>query len=80
MKKSDIALLAVIVAVSLVVAYLVGQAVLGQVKQKSVQVEATDKISSTIVEPSPSIFYRDAINPAVPINIGGVNNQQPFGQ
>ena len=80
MKKTDIALLGVIVAVSLVAAYLIGQAVLGKVKQNDVQVEVTDPISSSITQPSADIFNSDAINPAVPINIGDSNNQQPFGE
>lgn len=80
MKKTDIALLGVIVAVSLIAAYLIGQAVLGKVKQSDVQVEVTDPISSSITPPSPEIFNSDAINPAVPINIGDSNNQQPFGE
>lgn len=80
MKKTDITLLGVIVAVSLIAAYLIGQAVLSSVKQSDVQVEETDSISSTVTPPSAEIFNKDAINPAVPINIGNSNNQQPFGQ
>lgn len=80
MKKTDIALLGVIVAISLVAAYLIGQAVLGKVKQSDVQVEVTDPISSSITPPSTDIFNSEAINPAVPINIGDSNNQQPFGE
>lgn len=80
MKKTDIVLLAIIVIVSLVAAYLIGQSVLSKVKQSDVQVEVTDSISSTITPPSPEIFNKEAINPAVPINIGDSNNQQPFGE
>ncbi len=80
MKKSDIALLIVIVAISLGISYFVGKAVLEQFVQSDTEVERTDAISSEIVPPSQNVFNDQAINPAVPINIGDSNNQQPFGQ
>ena len=80
MKKSDIALLIVIVAISLGISYFVGKAVLEQFVQSDTEVERTDAISSEIVPPSQDVFNDQAINPAVPINIGDSNNQQPFGQ
>lgn len=80
MKKSDIALLIVIIAISLVASYFIGQAVLSNFTQSDVQVEATNPITSSITPPSTEIFNDKAINPAVPINIGDSNNQQPFGQ
>ena len=80
MKKSDISLLIVIVALSLGISYFVGKAVLEQFVQSDTEVERTDAISSEIVPPSQNVFNDQAINPAVPINIGDSNNQQPFGQ
>lgn len=80
MKKSDLALLIVIVAISLGASYFAGRAVLAQFVQRDTQVEVTDTISSSLVPPSETIFNDRAINPAVPINIGNSNNQQPFGQ
>ena len=80
MKKSDIALLILIVAISLGISYFVGKAVLEQFVQSDTEVERTDAISSEIVPPSQDVFNDQAINPAVPINIGDSNNQQPFGQ
>lgn len=80
MKKSDLALLIVIIAISLGASYFAGRAVLTQFVQRDTQVEATDSISSELVQPSENVFNDRAINPAVPINIGNSNNQQPFGQ
>ncbi len=80
MKKTDLALLIVIVAISLGASYFAGRAVLTQFVQRDTQVEVTDAISSTITPPSENVFNERAINPAVPINIGNSNNQQPFGQ
>jgi hypothetical protein len=79
-KKSDVAIIAAIAFISLVVAYLAGQAVLGQFKQSSVKVETVEPISSVIKKPDETIFSQNAINPAVPIEIGGSNPNQPFGQ
>lgn len=80
MKKTDIAMLAMIVVISLAASYFIGKAVMGQAKQGEAKVEVTDPIRSSITPPDPNIFNKDAINPAVPINIGDSNNQQPFGE
>lgn len=80
MKKSDIALLALIVSISLGAAYFAGQAVIGATKQGAAQVETVDAISPEVQEPDSRIFNKEAINPAVPIKIGDSTNQQPFGQ
>lgn len=80
MKKTDIALIVIIVIISLGASYFIGQAVLGQFKQADTQVEVTDPITSTITPPDDTIFNSDAINPAVPINIGDSLNREPFGE
>ncbi|HAC56660.1 TPA: hypothetical protein DCF80_04095 [Candidatus Saccharibacteria bacterium] len=79
MKKSDIALLILIVSVSLGVAYFVGQSLLGSRTQQPVPVEKTEAITSDVKEPDARVFNTDAINPSVPINIGNSTNQEPFG-
>ena len=80
MKKSDIAVLILIVGISLIVTYFVGQAILGNTGQKQATVEVTDAISSDVKAPDSSIFNKDAINPTVSIKVSGSNNTQPFGQ
>lgn len=80
MKKSDITVIILIISVSLIAAYFIGQAVIGATKQGEAVVEVVDKISPEITKPDPSVFNKDAINPAVPIKIGNSTNQQPFGQ
>lgn len=79
MKKSDIALLILIVSVSLGVAYFAGQALLGGQIQQPVPVEKTEAIKPDVVQPDATVFNKDAINPSVPINIGNSTNQAPFG-
>jgi len=80
MKKTDIAVLAIIVTFSLVAAYFVGQVVIGATKQGTAEVETVDVISPEVEVPNSRIFNKEAINPAVPIKIGDSTNQQPFGQ
>ncbi len=78
MKRNDIALLVLIVSLTLVISFLIVKAVFGEPEKQAVQVEKIDPISSQIVQPSGSIFNRDAINPTVVIQIGNPANQQPF--
>lgn len=80
MKKNDIALLVLVAAISLVVAYLVGNAFLGATGPGEAKVETVEPISAEVVKPDASIFNSEAINPSVPIKIGDTTNQQPFGQ
>lgn len=79
MKKSDIALLILVVSVSIAVSFFIGQALLGKSIAKSVDVETAEPISADIVEPSASIFNKEALNPTVQVKIGDTTNQQPFG-
>lgn len=80
MKKQDIALIILIVAISALTAYLVGRAVVGDPQQQSVQVQTVDAISTTVEEPDPRIFNEKAINPTVEINIGDSSNRHPFSR
>lgn len=78
MKRSDYALLALIVSLTLVVSFLIVKALFGEAQNATTKVEIAEPISATIVEPSTSIFNKDAINPTVVIQIGNPANQQPF--
>lgn len=78
MKKSDIALLALIVSLTLVISFLVVKTIFGEATNEATKVEKAESISANVVEPSPATFNRDAINPTVVIQIGNSGNQQPF--
>jgi hypothetical protein len=78
MKKSDIAVLVLIVSLTLVVSFLVVKGLFGEPQNENVKVEKAEPISATLVQPSANIFNRDAINPTVVIQIGNPANQQPF--
>ncbi len=79
MKKNEIAFLILVIAVSVGIAYAVGQSIFGNATTKPVDVETATEISSQIETPSDQIFNDNAINPTVPVKIGDPSNQQPFG-
>lgn len=78
MKKSDIAILVLIVSITLVISFLLVKALFGEPQSQALKAEKVDPIAATIQEPSPSIFNKDALNPTVVIQIGNPSNQQPF--
>ena len=78
MKRNDIALLILIVSITLVISFFVVKAIFGEPQNQAVKVEKVEPVSADIVQPSNSIFNKDAINPTVVIQIGNPTNQQPF--
>ncbi len=78
MKKNDIALIVLIVSVTLVFTYFTARALIGEPKSQSAKAEVVEPISAELVQPTPKIFNKDAINPTVDIEIGASSNQQPF--
>lgn len=79
MKKNEIALLILIIAISVGIAYAVGQSIFGNATTEPVNVETATAIAPDIKNPSAAIFNDNAINPTVPVRIGDPSNQQPFG-
>lgn len=71
MKKTDIAMIILIASVSVLIAYFVANSIFGNVTKDSVQVKTIDPISATVDQPSEKIFNKDAINPAVEVQING---------
>jgi hypothetical protein len=75
MKKSDIAMIIFIASISVLIAYFVANAVIGNVKDEAVKVKTTEAITTTIEEPDPAVFNSNAINPTVEVIIGGDQSQ-----
>jgi hypothetical protein len=71
MKKADVAMIILIASVSILVAYFVAKAVLGDVKEQTVQVKVAEKITAEVEKPDPEVFNTNAINPTVEVIIGG---------
>lgn len=70
MKKSDIAMIILIASISVMVAYFVAKAVIGDTQNQSVKVKTVDSISTNITQPDSSVFNSNAVNPTVQVIIG----------
>jgi hypothetical protein len=69
MKKSDITTLVFIALISVVVAFFVAKAIFPSAYINSTKVKTIKSISSQVVSPREDIFSKDAINPAVKVQI-----------
>lgn len=80
MKRSEVALILLIVGVVVLATYALFNVLFGQAALSPVKVKATTEIVSSLdgIEPDPVVFNADAINPAVDVTIGDQSNQQPF--
>lgn len=76
MKKADIAMIIFIASTSVLVSFVVAKMFFGDVYKGSAQVKTIEKIDDSITEPSSDIFYKGAINPAVPVEITGEDGKQ----
>ena len=70
MKSTDIALIIVIAAVSMVIAYFGGNALLGDPAEKYESVIYMDTITSELPDPDPETFNAYALNPTVEVYVG----------
>lgn len=70
MKKSDIAMIVLIASVVMLIAFFGTRAIFGNVANENVQVKTIEKIDASITEPDTAIFNKDAINPAVEVQVG----------
>lgn len=64
-------MIVLIASISVLVAYFVAKAILGDVHDQSVKVKVAEPISATITEPDTKTFNPNAINPTVEVIIGG---------
>ena len=71
MKKTDIAMVVFIASISVIVAFFVARSLFGDVYNGTARVKTVDRIDSSIVAPSSDIFNKNAINPAVQVQING---------
>lgn len=69
MKKTDLAMVVLIAAISVVAAYFVTQAVIPDTATEPKKVQKVEVISSDIADPDPAIFNAQAINPTVEVQI-----------
>lgn len=76
MKKSELAMVFLIAAGSILVAYFVGHAMFGSEKSKSVTVPTIQMIDSSFSEPDPVVFNSNAINPTIGVTLTESTNGQ----
>lgn len=76
MKKTDLAMIIFIAAVSVLIAYFVAKSIIGDANNKPVKVKTVDQISADVREPDPDIFNKNAINPTVEVIIGQSDSSQ----
>lgn len=73
MKKTDVAMIILIASISVLVAYFVAKAVLGDATNQTAKVKTVDAITSDVAPPDPTVFNKNAINPTVQVLIGSVD-------
>lgn len=71
MKTTDIAMIILIASVSVGIAFAAVSAIPGlKDSGEVVKVETVEQYPSTLDEPDPAVFNKDAINPTVDVTIG----------
>lgn len=71
MKKTDMAMIIFIASISVIIAYFVASSIFGNISKDAAKVKTIAPIDSTLVQPRADIFNKDAINPAVQVQITG---------
>ncbi len=71
MKKSDIAMIVFIASISMIIAFFVARSVFPTAYAGPTKVKTIQRISPSITEPRSDIFNKNAINPAVKVQIIG---------
>ena len=71
MKKTDIALIIIIISISAGIAYWVANATIGQSNDKPIVVRTAEPIQVDNITVDESVFSKDAINPTVETTISG---------
>jgi hypothetical protein len=77
-KRSDWALVVLIVAVVGIASYFIVSAIVPPPNKNLEKVETASAISTNIATPSTSVFKSGAINPTVKVHIGDQSDQIPF--
>ena len=78
MKKTDVALIILIVGIVGLATFILVNTLVGEPGAEPVQVETAEPIVTEVTEPSKAVFNDKAINPTVKVKIGNQSNQQPF--
>ncbi|HEX9679124.1 MAG TPA: hypothetical protein VGA08_00700 [Candidatus Saccharimonadales bacterium] len=77
-KQGDIAVVILVVSISLVASYFLGNAIINTDANRSTEVEVINPISAEFGVPSDNIFNDEALNPTELIRIGDDGTNTPF--
>lgn len=80
MKQKDIALIAVVAVVSIIMATVISNFAFSTSGAREQQAEVVGGISSAFTNPDPAYFNEQSIDPTEIIRIGNNSNQAPFKQ
>lgn len=78
MKKTDIAAVILISVITTVIAYLIGNSILGDPSEESVKITYMDPIEATISQPDAEVFNPTAVNPTVEVYVGNCAEGQTW--
>ena len=78
MKSSDIALVVLLSAVSIVLSYWLGNLILGNPSNDTYEISYVDSVSSELRMPDSESFYPGAINPTVEVIIGQCSQEEEW--
>ncbi len=80
MKQKDLAVIIASAGISIVLAFIVANLLIGSPKHRQAEVKVLDPISSNFPIPDDKYFNSESINPTQPVQIGPNDNKQPFNQ
>ena len=70
MKQSDLITIILVASVGMLATFFVGNAILGNPDLEKAEFKTVNEISTSLEEPDPELFNREAINPTVEVEIG----------
>ena len=78
MKQKDIAMLILVVSISLIAAYLIGNTVFNKESNRTATIEVVKPISPEFPTPDPAVFNERSLNPVETVEIEESDTEQPF--
>jgi hypothetical protein len=77
-KKNDLAMIVLVISISLVASFFVGNALINTDDNRTTTVESVTLINPNFPQPSTDIFNDSAVNPTELIEIGSGGSGTPF--
>ena len=76
MKKTDIAAVILISVITTLIAYFIGNSVLGDPNEESIAITYMDVVAADVAQPDPEVFNTEAVNPTVEVFVGNCTDGQ----